>query len=500
MTELTDPLLPGFSAADRLPDWSLPRATARILARVAPTRAPILCLGCYGAAFARVAAAIHGASQRDRLILVDLRSARDAIVTGLIRASTSPRATIAIDGIDLLDRDTQGALVRTMERDAPRLVSGSALALDELRELCRPEFFALVSTITVRAPAIGARAHDIGDLAQARLDALAGELGRVAPRLAPSAVAALASHSWPGDANELEALLLRTALAVESDSIEAGDLRWHPEACLPDDPRAGVGPAAVRSLPAGLPSEGASEPGAGSPAANGSCTARAEPAVSEADAGIAAAAEAHAESDATEALAVELAHQLKNPLVTVKTFVQNVAQLSSDPADLARFRDLTDEAITRMDEALEELLSFARLGPPRPASVEVVELLREALRDAWATFAAKEITVSGPNGASLQVVGDRDHLRTALGTLARYLLESIEPRTALAVAIEHDAIRLSYRESGAATHLRGITGLSGGSFPLALLLVRSALARLGSGLDVSHREGVVEVALRFATG
>ncbi|HZR80575.1 MAG TPA: hypothetical protein VFD92_05705 [Candidatus Binatia bacterium] len=487
MIESTESLLSGSSSAGRLLDWSLPPTAAATLARVARTRAPILCLACYGPAFARVAAAIHGESQRDRLILVDLRSARDAILTGLIRATTSPRATIAIDGVELLDRDTQAALVRTMERDSPRLVSATALALDDLRDACRPEFFALVSTVTVRTPAIAERASEIGELAERRLEELALDVGRAVPALAPSAIAALAAHSWPGDALELDALLLRTLLVVDADRIEARHLRWHPDVTVPfeDEPPNGRAAVAAGSACAGDETARRAAYGAEpAPHANGSQQLANEASV-----------------EASEAIAVELAHQLKNPLVTVKTFVQNVAQLSNDPADLARFRDLTDEAITRMDEALEGLLAFARLGPPRSATVEVVELLREALREAWASFAAKDITVTGPNGAALEVVGDPDHLRIALATLARYLLEAIEPRTALAVTIDPDGeVRLSYRESGAATHLRGITGLTGGSFPLALLLVRGALARLGSGLEVSHHEGVVEVALRFATG
>jgi signal transduction histidine kinase len=482
MTEANETLSAAAFPAGRLLDWSLPPTAIRTLARVARTRAPILCLGCYGPAFARVAAAIHGASQRDRLILVDLRSARDAMLTGLIRASTSPRATIAIDGVDLLDRETQATLVRTMEHDAPRLVTATALSVEELREICRPEFFALVSTITVRAPAIAERAHEIGDLAQRRLAEIAAEIGRATPLLDESAIATLAAHSWPGDAMELEAVLLRTALAVDGDRIGAPDLRWNPEACLPEDAPAPATSSVVEEAArcnGHPPAEDAAR-------ANGAAS-KPRGATSEPD-------------DSTETLAVELAHQLKNPLVTVKTFVQNVAQLSSDPADLARFRDLTDEAIARMDEALEELLSFARLGPPRPVAVEVVELLRESLREAWAAFATKEITVTGPNGMSLQVIGDPDHLRTALATLARYLLESIEPRTALAVSIDDDEILLTYRESGAITHLRGVTGLTGGNFPLPLLLVRGALIRLGSGLEVSRREGLVELALRFATG
>jgi C4-dicarboxylate-specific signal transduction histidine kinase len=203
----------------------------------------------------------------------------------------------------------------------------------------------------------------------------------------------------------------------------------------------------------------------------------------------------------SEVIALELAHQIKNPLVAVKAFVRSIAELASPPADLLPLCEQTDEAIRRMDGAVEELLAFARLGPPRLGAVDAVDLLRAALREVWPDFASKDVAVTGPNGAALRVVGDEEHLRQALATLARHLLESIEPRSAIEIAVDRAGeIRLRYRESGATTHLLGVGGLDRENLPLALLLVRGALAPGGGTLEVSRSEGHVEVALRFATG
>ena len=107
-----------------LEECYLSREATRTLGRVAPTRAPILCLESHGPSFARLAAAIHGGSRRDRLVLVDLRCARDAILAGLIRVNASPRSTLAIDGIEFLDADGQRALVTSAN------LTGNALELN----------------------------------------------------------------------------------------------------------------------------------------------------------------------------------------------------------------------------------------------------------------------------------------------------------------------------------------------------------------------------------
>jgi hypothetical protein len=95
-------------------------------------------------------------------------------------------------------------------------------------------------------------------------------------------------------------------------------------------------------------------------------------------------------------------------------------------------------------------------------------------------------------------VADRDHLRFAFTTLARHVLETIEPRSTLAVEVDPGGtLRFIYRESGSATHLRGVTGDEVSSFPLALLLVRGALERMKHGLEASHRDAEVTICLWF---
>jgi signal transduction histidine kinase len=460
---------PPTSPPRRLGGWTVPEATSRTLARVAGLRVPILCTACYGPAFARIAAAIHAAGRQDRLIVVDVRGVGADAVARWLRAPLASRATVAIDGIELLDRETQCALVTAVDGAALRLISGSAGDLAALRAACAPEFFALASTVTVHAPALAELGDAIGPLASERIEALAAELGRAAPSLGAGAVAALARHSWPGDAAELEALLVRTLLATEEGPIEAGDLCWSPEGLARSTGLAAEPTESAAAATLGRPADAADtgdDPGAALP---------------------------------SEAIAIELAHQIKNPLVSIKTFVSELGRAGAPP-ELADLCAQTELSIERIEAALDELLEFARLGTPCPEEVDVLALLKASLRRSWKDFAAKGLTLTGPNGASLEVIGDHEHLRQALDTLSRHLLESIEPQSALEVAVEPPGeLRLRYREAGAATHLRGVGGLDPQSLPLALLLARGALARIGGALEVAYSDRLVEVALRFAT-
>jgi signal transduction histidine kinase len=442
----------------------IPPASARTLARVAGSGLPVLCLDCFGAAFSRIAASIHAASRRDRLITLDLHATRDDLLAALIRAATSPRCTLAIDGIEKLGDDAQAALLRLMDGDGPRLVSASAADLATLRATLRPDFFALVSTISVRAPALARAGEDVAAIARERLVVLAAELGCEVPAISPDAERALAAHPWPGDAAELDAVLARSLLALDGVTIRADDLRWDP---LEPTAAAGIAaaPSGVHAAPLPPARSRVSEP-----AATGAV--------------------------GSEAIAVELAHQIKNPLVTVRTFVQSVAQLASDPADLARFRDLTEEAIGRMDGALEEILAFSRLAPPRPRRIDVSALLRESLREATAGRSAKDCGVELPEDAGFIAFADEARLRAALTAISRHVLETIEPGGTLEVEAVGDTLFLRHREAGATTHLRGVSGLDD-ELPLALLLARGALAADNVTLESDHEGAQRCIALRF---
>lgn len=443
----------------------LPPASARTLERVAATSLPVLCLDSFGPAFDRIAAGIHAASRRDRLVQVDLRASRDGLLAGLIRAATSQHCTLSIDGLERLDDDAQGALLRLLDGDGdrPRLVTASLADLEELRASLRPELWALATTITVRAPALARAGTGIADIARARLAALAEELGVAPPGLSPRAVEALAAHDWPGDAAELDAVLARTLVGVETSMLQAADLRWEPL-----DPTGAAGSTAAGSPPAVATARTGGDPPAGLVGT-----------------GV-----------GSEAIALELAHRIKNPLVTVRTFVQSVARLAADPADLARFRDLTEDAIARMDDALEDILAFSRLAPPEPDAIEVVGVLRDEIEQARLSRGGNECRIEVAPGAHLVAIADGARLRAAFASIARHVLETIEPQGTLVLEVRGDALALRLPEAGATSHLRGVTGLDD-ELPLPLLLASGALASGGASVACREEDGLRLVEIRF---
>ncbi len=479
MPTATKLILPaGRSSIGKPESWPLTPDASRVLARVARSSIPLLCLGSTGTAFTRIATSVHRASGRTRLERIDLGGEGPGAILGLPRGSVASYLTVALDGIEHLDRDGQDALASYLEGSAPRLVSATLVPLDGLAQDFRDDLLAQLAIVTVEAPALRERAADIPRLAEERLALLSAELDVApSPELTAGAREALTQHDWPGDVTELDAILLAALLREEpSAPIAAEDLLWRGRPTQPT-------PSARTSTPPPAPEPPTFalrplEPAPTAPDETPLATVASEP------------------LDTLESVAVELAHQLKNPLVTVKTFVSNASRL--DDEEMNRFREIALEGIDRIDGPLDQILDFSRLSASTEDTLEVSAQLTQCLQSSAAALDAKGIMVHGVPPTRLSARGSRDNLDFAVSTLCRHISDTIEPHSILTISRPaSDLVVLHYRESGASTHLRGATGDPDSSFPLALLLVRGALTRMGGGLRTSHAQNEVTIELSF---
>lgn len=122
-----------------------------------------------------------------------------------------------------------------------------------------------------------------------------------------------------------------------------------------------------------------------------------------------------------------LAHQLRNPLGTIKGSCQLLLERASDPAEEKRLRSILEQTV-RMERLIGQLLDYAR--PPRsePAQVEMAVLLRE--------IAARHPSVQVRVDAPLRLHADPEHLRQIVENLVDNALAASPPGEAVEVTVE----------------------------------------------------------------
>jgi signal transduction histidine kinase len=419
---------------------------ARARALLAPPRLPP------AAAEAALRAAAGAAARVPVLLEVPAAGERLLVARALHAASGHAGPLVAMVGRrPSLDALPPGAALVV---DAGRLAPSTALGLEALLDdgetwivalvapgaRLRPALAARLAPGAVRIPPLAARRADVPALAAVLLAAFAARGSRPPPALTDAAAARLAAHDWPGDIAELQGVLGR-AVAAGEDVVDVPHLGFDAPA------------PAAETVPAASGSE-------------------------------------------LEFLLAELAHELRNPMVTIKTFADHLPALVDDAALRARFAALTAEAIERMDGLLDNLVAFARLGVPRPEPIEVRPLLERVVAEAAPELAGRTVRLAAAAAADARCAADPEHLAYALRNLFAGVAREVPAREeVLAEATANGAVTFRFAAPGAAMERLRRLAAPGDApdaptltdptlLPLPFRLARAVLERNGGGLTV----------------
>lgn len=152
-----------------------------------------------------------------------------------------------------------------------------------------------------------------------------------------------------------------------------------------------------------------------------------------------------------EALSGEIAHELKNPLATVKGLAQLMAREPGRVQPTERLAVLTGE-VARMQGILEEFLNFSRpLVPLSTSAVDLVKLCDEALVLHEGLADERGVRLERVGSGAVSAECDPRKVKQVLMNLLHNALEASPPGSQVTVTVEStpsgDA-RLSIRDEG----------------------------------------------------
>lgn len=183
----------------------------------------------------------------------------------------------------------------------------------------------------------------------------------------PDAMARLQTYMWPGNIVELESVLNRSMVHLSDKDLVSRVIGVDDLLFMPDDatrPRLAAKPSALATI-ARLPARMAQAAAAGG-----------EESRATAPRPVGTPARA---LDIRSVIA-GLAHDLRNPMTTIKTFAGTLGSVGSGAdEDVRRLGDLAGEACARIDGYLEALQRYGEMGPPTPRACDLASLLRQAL-------------------------------------------------------------------------------------------------------------------------
>jgi signal transduction histidine kinase len=113
-----------------------------------------------------------------------------------------------------------------------------------------------------------------------------------------------------------------------------------------------------------------------------------------------------------KSLASSFAHEIKNPLVSIKTFVQLVPHRLEDRRWLEEFSRIVHREIERLERLLQRLVTLGRASERPQGLLDLRLPIREALELVQPEFAERRIRVTSRLGEHEQTIfGDHDEVK-----------------------------------------------------------------------------------------
>lgn len=128
-------------------------------------------------------------------------------------------------------------------------------------------------------------------------------------------------------------------------------------------------------------------------------------------------------------LVIELAHRLKNPLVSIKTFTHLLQERFNDPDFRARFYSIVNNDVIQLNDIVDRLLEFTEFSRPYPKPLNPTEELKQATESLEPFLQSRQVTVQviGPEHTNqMEQAGQAGTLQIfADPTQFRYLLKQL---------------------------------------------------------------------------
>jgi two-component system, NtrC family, sensor histidine kinase PilS len=140
-------------------------------------------------------------------------------------------------------------------------------------------------------------------------------------------------------------------------------------------------------------------------------------------------------------LSASLAHEIKNPLASIRSSVEQISKMPHPGKDEQTLSALVMRESDRLSRLLTEFLDFARVRVARTDVVDLCEVARGVARLASAhpdAAASVRVECIVPDGAPITVSGDEDMLHRALFNLALNAVQASPARSTVTVEVLAD--------------------------------------------------------------
>jgi DNA-binding NtrC family response regulator len=314
--------------------------------------------------------------------------------------------TVYLEEIEKLRLNAQERLMEIIDEGSVVTPEGREVAINfraiastsqDLREqvykrALKEELFYKLNVISVYFPPLRERREEIPEIAQQILESSAQRFTLKAKGFTADALETLKNYYWPGNVRELESVLVRSLVCSSKEMISTQDLQF------------GIEERAVTHAPE----------------EENQVVRKSFMEVVKPERSLKVKKETFSpeKGDAVfKELVTELAHEIKNPLVAIKTFTQLLPERFDDEEFREQFSRITGESVDRIDQLIEKILGSARFSRPSLTQVDLHTLLENSLANA-ACFGGKRVVCKKELKKNLPLIfTDEEQIQYVFGNI-----------------------------------------------------------------------------------
>jgi hypothetical protein len=344
---------------------------------------------------------------------------------------------------------------------AVRLICATTQSFEGLARMpgFSQELLYRISVFPITLPPLRERTSDIPALAEHIATELARGQSIEPVTFTQRAIERLVRYLWFGNLAEFETVLTRSVVLAQRPAIDAADLLF------------GYG----RIVP--CPDE--------------------EPATAK------EVAPEAATNGAVDLIINELAHEFKNPMVTIKTVAQHLERLLADETGREQVTRLTGEAVDRMDRALENLLQFTRFRVPAPGDVALNAILSPCLTELAPTLAERRLLLNYRPPDSVDIFVDAAQIGYAFDNLLRVIAREVPEGQTLSVRPLEGTAGVTFEFGGARNLIAGKLAQlldhapadAASLLPLGLVFAKTLIERNGGRIRLDNLRDVTAISV-----
>jgi len=476
----------------------LSRTAATLIHRFTATHLPLLVSGEIGCGHEQVVRGIR--TMNDTIQFSICLNGADVNAPYLAKKRTefswtgygkAPLVALLVENLDSIPMADQTSLLYFLEEQESKyscrfLATAKSDLLEKVYEgnFLEPLYYKF-ATLTLTLLPLRERREDIPMIASWFAQRYARRLGLGEVTFAPGARERLGNYLWFGNLNEMETVIARTLTVHRKTRIDASDLVF----VVTGDAEPRVVPEFQDFMPAEkeqpekpkiVPPWKPSNTGSTSPSgfSNG-----------------------HGQATDFKVLIHELAHELKNPMVTIKTFSQLLGDRYQDENFRARFQDIVGADVERMDDLLEVMIEFADFSQPRSVKISLEERVRSILNEIGSECSKRQTMIRWRgNGTSRQILADEDQLRYILKNIFLTILSEVKMGSEIEVDLRQPGfLGVSYLREGARvasiSHYFSVlpTEAEESVLPLRILLAKHLVERIGGKMVIEGSDKEREI-------